>query len=258
VTKGHLVVDSIFKSYVTSKNRPRIQVLSDLTFSVASGEFISLFGPNGCGKTTLLRLMAGLEQPDSGSIWLDERPPVLGRVGVIFQNYRDSLFPWLTAIDNVAYPLYMNGLSRSVARARAICMCEELGLSFDLKTYPYLLSGGQQQLVANARALAYNPEVLLMDEPFSSLDYETSIVLEDTLLEVWNKTRKTIIFVSHDIDEALYLADRLILLTRLPATVKTCMDIPFVRPRTQSIRLQPDYATLKQRSIDTFLEEVNR
>lgn len=253
-----IIVENVSKFYPNRNLLTRTHVLDQINLKIKKGEFITFFGPNGCGKTTFLKLLAGLESYDEGKISIDGHTPEQAKIGYIFQNYKDSLFPWRKNIDNIAFPLEIHGLSRSEARKKVIELYNKLNLKFDLYTYPYMLSGGQQQLLAIARALVYEPDVLLMDEPFNALDYQTNFFMEDILLDIWHKTKKTIIFISHEIDEAIYLADRIVLLSRLPARIKELLDINLLRPRVQEIRLSNDFIQLKRKAIEIFKGEVAR
>lgn len=253
-----IAVENVSKSFQNQNSTGMVNVLSGLNLQVRKGEFITFFGPNGCGKTTFLKLLAGLERPNEGTIRIDDHRPDQAKIGYIFQNYKDSLFPWLRNIDNIALPLVINGLTRAEARRKAIELYENLNLKFDVYAYPYTLSGGQQQLLAIARALVYDPDVLLMDEPFNALDYQTNFFMEDTLLEIWTTAQKTIIFISHEIDQAIYLADRIVFFTRLPASIKEIIRVGLPRPRLQEIRLHDEFVQLKRKAIEIFKEEVTK
>ena len=202
----------------------RLIVLEHFDLSVASGEFVTIFGPNGCGKTTLLRVLAGLDKPSEGSLTIGGRPPSQAAIAFVFQNYRESLFPWRSVADNLAFPLELQGRSPADIRRRVGEIVEEFGLHELARMYPYQLSGGKQQLVAIGRALAQNPDILLLDEPFSALDYHTRLEMEDWLLGLRRKINKTILFVSHDLDEALLLGDRVAFLSRRPARIIALLE----------------------------------
>jgi NitT/TauT family transport system ATP-binding protein len=225
---------SVRKAYQISGAEERL-ALADVTFDVARGEFVCVVGPSGAGKTTLLRCLAGLAAPTSGEALFEGAPlrRVPDQVGVVFQDYSRSLYPWLTVNRNVALPLKVRGVDRA-ARARRI---DEVLASVNLadvgKRYPWQLSGGMQQRVAIARALAYRPELLLMDEPFASVDAQTRFELEDLILRVRDESGITVVFVTHDIDEAIYLADRVVVLSASPGAVNEIVGVKLPRPRDQ-------------------------
>jgi len=212
--------------------------LSEVSFEVAAGELLAVLGPSGCGKTTLLRILSGLTRPTEGVVLLDGRP-VAGparEVAVVFQDYSRSLFPWLTVVRNVMFPLRKIA-SRNERLARAEGALEELGLKGVARKYPWQLSGGMQQRVAIARALVSRPEIVLLDEPFASVDALTRADLQDVLLRVHNELehrRMTIVHVTHDIDEAVYLADRVLVLSPAPGRIVTSVDVGLPRPRAQT------------------------
>jgi NitT/TauT family transport system ATP-binding protein len=212
-------------------NGQRVVALDGLDLQVEQGEFVALLGPSGCGKTTLLHLVAGLEMPTSGRITLGGRPiQSWGRErALVFQEY--TLFPWLTALDNVAFGLRLAGVARVERRRHALALLDSLGLAEFAAGYPHQLSGGMQQRVAIARALAVSPEVLLLDEPFASVDALTRAQLQEELLRIWQTYRQTILFVTHSAEEALRLADRVVVLTRRPGRVQAQLRLPPARPR---------------------------
>ena len=189
------------------------------------GEFISIFGPNGCGKSTLINMISGLMPLDAGQVLFDGQTIQETRLSYVFQNYRDALFPWLRAIDNIHYPLKLMGLSRRERDRRVEQLLVDFGVKIDLNSYPYMLSGGQQQTVSILRALVTNPEVLFLDEPFSALDYEMTLFMREQLQRIFMKTRTTTLLVSHDLEEAVQLANRVLLLTRRPTRVADFVEI---------------------------------
>jgi NitT/TauT family transport system ATP-binding protein len=209
--------------------------LADITFDVARGEFSCVVGPSGAGKTTLLRCLAGLMPPTSGEALFEGTPlrSVPDGIGVVFQDYGRSLFPWLTVAHNVDLPLRVRGMNRGQRAARVTEVLASVGLADAGRQYPWQLSGGMQQRVAIARALAYRPDLLLMDEPFASVDAQTRFELEDLILRVREEFGVTVVFVTHDIDEAIYLGDRVVVLSRSPGMVTEIMDITLPRPRDQ-------------------------
>ena len=227
---NQLTLKGVVKVFSTPPNR-EIVALRDVSLEVGEGEFLAVIGPTGCGKTTLLRIVAGLEAPTAGRMLMDGSPIFdLHRIcTLVFQQY--SLFPWLDVQHNVAFPMEMRGLPKRVRLARAKEYIELVGLSGVERAQPYELSGGMQQRVAIARALAHDPEILLMDEPFGALDERTRHRLQDVLLDIWQKKRKTIIFVTHNIDEAIYLADRIVVMATEPGRIVEDLRIALPRPR---------------------------
>jgi NitT/TauT family transport system ATP-binding protein len=222
-----------------------VRVLDDVSFAVAELEFVAIVGPSGCGKSTFLRIVDGLVAPDSGEVRINGQPvrgPGQGR-GMVFQSF--DLFPWRTAIGNVEFGLEMANVPREERRARARRWIERVGLVGFENAYPHQLSGGMQQRVGIARALAIEPEVLLMDEPFGALDVQTRDLLQDELLAIWQRERKTVLFVTHSIEEAIYLADRVLVLTPRPARIERVLEVPFARPRTEDVKASPAFVELR-------------
>ncbi|QFG22583.1 ABC transporter ATP-binding protein [Actinomadura sp. WMMB 499] len=230
----------------------------DVTFSL--GRVTSIFGPNGCGKSTLLNMAAGLLKPDGGAIRFETGDPEapVPRTGYVFQNYREALFPWRSAYQNICYPLKVAGWSKAARRERVDEMAELFGIRFDLHRYPYLMSGGQQQITAVMRSLATNPEVLFLDEPFSALDYEMTLSLRDTLQAVQHATGVTMILVSHDLDEAVYLSDEILLLTKAPTGLAERLHFDAPRPRGSGTMSSPDFVAVKAEALEIFRREVHR
>ena len=206
--------------------------VENLSFTVGAGELVCVVGPSGCGKSTLLRTISGLIRPTRGEVSLhgDDVSGVPEDLAVVFQDYSRSLFPWLSVLKNVEFPLRRT-LGRAERRARAVEALEWVGLSTAHRKYPWQLSGGMQQRVAIARALAYDPAVLLMDEPFAALDAMTRDEMQKLVAEVWRETRKTVIYVTHNVAEAVYLADRVLVMTPHPGRVKAEIAIRLPRPR---------------------------
>jgi NitT/TauT family transport system ATP-binding protein len=209
--------------------------LGGVSLSVGETEFVSVVGPSGCGKTTLLRCLSGLMTPSSGTVTLhgERVTSVPEDLTLVFQDYGRSLYPWLKVRANVDFPLRDAGLDKAERVERVEQALADVGLEAHAEKYPRQLSGGMQQRVAIARALAYRPSLLLMDEPYASVDAQTRAALEDMLLSVWAARRKTVLFVTHDIDESVYLADRVIVLSRSPARVIADLDVDIPRPRDQ-------------------------
>ncbi len=245
MTGPKLEVSHLSKGFLRASSGA-MPVLDDLSLAVADLEFVAIVGPSGCGKSTLLRIVDGLIPPDSGTIRLNGalvNGPGHGR-GMVFQSF--DLFPWRTAIGNVEFGLEMKNLPRAERRARARRWIELVGLQGFENSYPHQLSGGMQQRVGIARALAIEPEVLLMDEPFGALDVQTRDLLQDELLAIWQRERKTVLFVTHSIEEAIYLADRVLIFTPRPARIERVLDIPFDRPRREDMKSDPAFVELRR------------
>ncbi|PWU55472.1 ABC transporter [Micromonospora globispora] len=241
-----LVVENLSHAYGTGTHRHL--ALKDISFSVNEGELVSIVGPSGCGKTTLLRAMAGLMPPTGGQIRFLGEPitGVPGGLAMVFQDYRGSLFPWLTVGDNVRFPLHTAKLGKAEVAERVGESLAAVGLTNFEGRYPTQLSGGMQQRAAIARALAYRPKILLMDEPFASVDAQTREDLEDLVLQVRDRFNMTILFVTHDIDESVYLADRVVVLSKPPTYVLTTLDIDLPRPRDQIMTKElPEFIHLR-------------
>ena len=225
-----------------------VQAIGDVDLEVSKNEFVCIVGPSGCGKTTLLKCMAGLLAPTGGELLLhDQRvdgPPE--RMALVFQEYSRSLFPWMTVRQNVAFPLRRKRLEKQKARELVEHAVQSVDLSRFLDRYPWELSGGMQQRVAIARALAYQPEIMLMDEPFASVDAQTRADLEDLILEVRREYGVTVVFVTHDIDESVYLGDRIAVLTPSPTTVQEVLEVDLPEPRDQvETKELPEFAQLR-------------
>ena len=209
--------------------------LGGISFTINRGEFVSIVGPSGCGKTTLLRCLSGLMAPTSGIVTHAgaQVTSVPDDLTLVFQDYRRSLYPWLRVDSNVEFPLKNAGIDKDEREERVRQAIDDVGLAGHESKYPGQLSGGMQQRVAIARALAYRPTLLLMDEPFASVDAQTRSSLEDLLLRVWELRRKTVLFVTHDIDESVYLADRVVVLSGAPSNVMAEISVDIARPRDQ-------------------------
>ncbi|SAL54909.1 ABC transporter ATP-binding protein [Caballeronia humi] len=231
-------------------------VLKGFDLAVREGEFLSLLGPSGCGKSTFLNILAGLVPHTSGDIRIDGQPVVAVRdkLGVVFQGY--ALFPWRTVRKNVETGLEIRGVSRAQRRAEAERYLQLVGLIDFADHYPHQLSGGMRQRVAIARALAYGPEVLLMDEPFGALDAQTRESLQQELLGIWEQSAKTVVFVTHSIDEAIFLSDRVAVMGRGPGRVKEIIDVDLPRPRGPAIRHSAAFIALSQRAWNSLSAEI--
>ncbi len=224
-----------------------VEALRDISFSIHRREFVCVIGPSGCGKSTLVRILAGLERPSAGEVLLDGKPvdgPGPDR-GMVFQGY--SLFPWLTVKKNVMFGPEMNGRGKSEAERDALMWLDLVGLSRFADAYPHELSGGMRQRVAIARALINQPRILLMDEPFGALDAQTRARMQTHLLEVWKNVDVTVVFITHDLDEAIYLADRILVLKAHPGEVQELIEVPVPRPRQPAQSLSAEFLATKAR-----------
>ena len=241
-----LIIDHMSKQFAKN-GKETVDSLSDINMRIDDGEFICILGPSGCGKTTLLRIVAGLENPTTGRVLIDDalidRPNP--KLGMIFQDY--SLYPWRTVNENIVFGLELRGIGKEEKAKVAQEYLELAGLSGFGNSYPYELSGGMRQRVAVVRALAVNPSVLLMDEPFGALDAQTRNRLQHDLLEIWNKTKKTILFVTHSVDEAVFLADRVVVLTPRPGQVCETLKVELERPRD---RTSIEFARIRRYVLD--------
>ncbi len=242
-------------SKVFEKDKDSTMALKDINLTIKDGEFVCLIGPSGCGKTTLLRLVAGLEPPTSGDIILDGKR-IMGpdpKKGMVFQEY--SLFPWRNVIRNVSFGLEMQGMTRKESEKIAEKYIRMVGLEQFKYSYPHELSGGMRQRVAIARALANNPKILLMDEPFGALDAQTRNELQIELLDVWKEENITILFVTHSVDEAVFLADRIAVMTSRPGEIKEIINVDISRPRE---RTSPEANRIRNRILRLLEEERKR
>ena len=229
-----------------------LRVVDDVSYDIHDGDFIAVIGPSGCGKTTMMSMLAGFQKPTSGKVLFDGNP-VTGpgpERGVIFQEY--GVFPWLTVKDNIAFGLKLKANHVPVAERDQICehYLALMGLSDFANSYPKHLSGGMRQRLAIARAYAVKPQFLLMDEPFGALDAQTRLRMQNLLLDVWTQVPTTVLFVTHDVDEALYLADRVIVLSARPARPIATLEVPFARPRSTDLVTSTEFAQLKRRCLE--------
>jgi NitT/TauT family transport system ATP-binding protein len=229
-----LHVEHLKKSYGT------VEAIGDVSFDVSAGELVCVVGPSGCGKTTLLKCISGLLEPTAGTVRAD------GNMALVFQEYSRSLFPWMTVRQNVAFPLRRKKMDKREVRALVEQSLASVGLEGTLNRYPWQLSGGMQQRVAIARALAFKPQILLMDEPFASVDAQTRADLEDLVLQVRRDYDVTIVFVTHDIDESVYLSDRIVVLGPSPTSVQEVLEVPLGQPRDQvQTKERPEFTQLR-------------
>jgi NitT/TauT family transport system ATP-binding protein len=241
-----------------SKRFDKAVIYDNFDLDIPRGELVSVFGPNGCGKSTLINIIAGLIPPDAGEILFDGMRLSEIKFGYVFQNYREALFPWMRAFDNISYPLKMMKVPAAERRKRTERLVAHLGIKLDLNLFPYQMSGGQQQLVSIMRALIVEPEILFLDEPFSALDYEMTLFMREQLQRLFIETGTTTLLVSHDLEEAVYLADRVLLLSRHPARVADFVPVQVPRPRTDVTISDPDFVRIKAHCLEVFQREVRR
>ncbi|MBK6852082.1 MAG: ABC transporter ATP-binding protein [Burkholderiales bacterium] len=255
-TLSILDVRGVSRSFVSSSGGAPTIALQATDLAVAENDFITILGPSGCGKSTLLRIVAGLDHPTGGEVQLDGRRitgPGADR-GMVFQSY--TLFPWLTVRDNVCFGLRERGLARAEQTEIAASWLAKVGLNGFEQHYPKQLSGGMQQRVAIARALANNPRILLMDEPFGALDHQTRELMQELLLGIWEAERKTVLFVTHDIDEAVFMGSRVVVMSARPGRIKLDRAVPMAHPRHYSIKTTPAFSELKAELTEQVRVEV--
>lgn len=240
-----------------NKSFGQVQVLKDINLVFPSRKFITLLGPSGCGKTTLLRIMAGLEQHSFGQVRVQHEDRQKRVNSMIFQE--QSLFPWMNVRDNVSYGLRMQRMPRDAYMPIVEKYIAKVGLTAFADAYPHQLSGGMKQRVSIARAFANDPEILLMDEPFAALDEQNKTILQEELLRIWDETRKTVLFITHSIDEALILSDRVLVMTAHPGRIKADLPIEFPRPReVYKLKATPEFGKLAYHVWELLKEEVER
>jgi NitT/TauT family transport system ATP-binding protein len=250
--RGAIHVDKVSVEF--KRNGEAFSALAPVDLNVEAGAFVSFLGPSGCGKTTLLNVISGMLRPTTGSVQIDDTPVTrpIPLCNVVFQQH--SLFPWMKVIDNVAFGPRQLGDGNPEGTARTFLSL--VGLDKFATLYPAQLSGGMQQRVAIARALATYPPVLLMDEPFGALDAQTRTIMQEELLKIWANFSTTVIFVTHDIDEAIYLSDRIVVMRTAPGSVKEVIDVPIPRPRTPKIMQSEVFSRIRLRVIDLIREET--
>ncbi len=246
-------VNCLAKTYRSP--RGEVTALAGATFTVGAGEFVCLVGPSGCGKSTLLRLVGGLLATDSGEVTFPSFPRTPKR-RLVFQDH--ALFPWMTVLDNVAFGLEMDGMPRGQRQVRAVAQLRAMGLAGFASHYPHELSGGMRQRAAIARAFVTEPDILLMDEPLRALDAQMRIVMQEELLALWENKRPTVLYVTHDIEEALLLADRVLVMSGQPGRIRDEVRPPFGRPRDLTGRSHPELEDLKWRIWNMLEQEVKQ
>ena len=252
---NYRVTATLLDMHAIAKRFGAVQALEALDLTVPAGEFTTVVGPSGCGKSTLFNIVAGLEEPDhGGTIRFQDRPvraaALLGRVA--FMPQRDLLLPWRTVVDNAILAIEIEGTPRNKARARARAMIPEFGLAGFEDQYPHQLSGGMRQRVALMRTFLFERELMLLDEPFGALDALTRSLMQRWLLDVWERHRRTILFITHDVDEAIFLGDRVLVMTARPGRVKLARRIDLPRPRPPTIVLSPEFIALKRDILDSI------
>lgn len=236
--------------------KQQIAALQDFNLDIREGEFFTLLGPSGCGKSTFLNVLAGLARKTGGSISIDGQPAsgINREQGVVFQGY--ALFPWRTVLQNIEVGLEIRKIPKRERRETAEQFLHLVGLAGFGQRYPHELSGGMRQRVAIARSLAYSPSLLLMDEPFAALDAQTREILQSELLRIWEQHKTTIVFITHSLDEAIYLSDRIAVMTHRPGRIKSVLDIALPRPRPAEIRHSPAFVQLREQAWDVLRDEV--
>ena len=253
--ESRLKVEGVSLRY-QSPNGETFTALDDVSFEVPDQQFAVIVGPSGCGKSSLLYLTAGLAEPSDGAIYVGGKKvegPGADR-GMVFQSY--TLFPWLTVRENIAFGLKRRGLPGDEINTIVEFYLNEVGLAKFAKHYPKQLSGGMMQRVAIARALANDPQILLMDEPFGALDSQTRPPKQQLLLQVWGNAKKTVVFVTHDIDEAILLADRIYVMGARPGRIKEVLDVPIDRPRTLDVVMEPEFIRMKRRILELLHDDL--
>jgi NitT/TauT family transport system ATP-binding protein len=251
-----LLVDGVTRTFPGVRGGAPTLALTPTSLAVADNDFITILGPSGCGKSTLLRIVAGLDQPTAGRVLLDGAAvtgPGADR-GMVFQSY--TLFPWLSVHENVCFGLRERGVPQARQDEIAALWIARVGLAGFERHYPKLLSGGMQQRTAIARALANDPKILLLDEPFGALDHQTRSLMQELLLSIWETDRKTVLFVTHDIEEAIFMASRVVVMSARPGRIKADVPVPMPHPRAYTIKTTPEFSALKARLTDEIRTEA--
>jgi NitT/TauT family transport system ATP-binding protein len=251
-----LFIDGVSRVFPGVRGAAPTRALEPTNLSVPENDFITILGPSGCGKSTLLRIVAGLDRPTEGRVLLDGRTvtrPGPDR-GMVFQSY--TLFPWLTVAENIAFGLKEKGVPQAERRNTVSAYVEKVGLRGFENHFPKQLSGGMQQRTAIARALANDPEILLLDEPFGALDNQTRALMQELLLGIWERETKTVLFVTHDIEEAIFLASRVVVMTARPGRIKAEVPVDLPHPRHYTMKTSPEFSTLKARLTEEIRAEA--
>jgi ABC-type nitrate/sulfonate/bicarbonate transport system ATPase subunit len=256
MTNTILQIDDVSRVFPGVRGGAPVRALEPTNLQVAQNDFITILGPSGCGKSTLLRIVAGLDRPSGGRVLLDGREikgPGADR-GMVFQSY--TLFPWLTIAENIAYGLREKGVPKAERQDIVGSYTEKVGLRGFENHYPKQLSGGMQQRTAIARALANDPEILLLDEPFGALDNQTRGLMQELLLGIWERERKTVLFVTHDIEEAIFLASRVIVMSARPGRIKADISVDLPHPRHYTMKTIPEFSSLKAQLTEEIRVEA--
>jgi NitT/TauT family transport system ATP-binding protein len=251
-----VAIKGVSRSFAGRNGGAPVKALEPINLAVERNDFITILGPSGCGKSTLLRIVAGLDKPTIGEVSVNSRPvtgPGRDR-GMVFQSY--TLFPWLTVAENVAFGLRESGLPETERRAVVAQWLERIGLQSFAQHSPKQLSGGMQQRTAIARALANNPDMLLLDEPFGALDNQTRSLMQELLLGIWEREAKTILFVTHDIEEAIFLGSRVVVMSARPGRIKTILSVDLPHPRHYTLKTTPEFSELKRRLTEEIRVEA--
>jgi NitT/TauT family transport system ATP-binding protein len=243
-------------SKIFGEGKKATRTLDDICFETREGEFLSVLGPSGCGKSTLLRIIAGLLEPTGGEVIYSGNNPAGPLNALVFQEH--GIFPWMNVLDNVAFGLEMRGVPRKERYDQSLDFLKRVGLAQYATRNPHELSVGMRQRIAIARAFVHNPAILLMDEPFGALDAQTRLILQDELLKIWSDHKKTVIFVTHDIDEAILLGDRVLLMTSVPGRIKEVIPVGIGRPRDLRMENTQEFLTLKMRIWESIRSEVEK
>ncbi|NPU09251.1 ABC transporter ATP-binding protein [Bradyrhizobium sp. 83002] len=251
-----LVIDQVTRTFPARQGHAPTRALEPVDLSIGNNDFVTILGPSGCGKSTLLRIVAGLDHPTSGKVLLDGhevKGPGADR-GMVFQSY--TLFPWLTVRENIAFGLRERGVPEGKRNAVADRFIQQIGLKGFENHWPKQLSGGMQQRCAIARALANDPKILLLDEPFGALDNQTRVLMQEMLLGIWERDQKTVLFVTHDIEEAIFLGSRVLVMSARPGRIKADIKIDLPHPRSYKIKTSPEFVALKERLVEEIRAEA--
>ena len=251
-----LVIDQVTRIFPALQGHAPTRALEPVALTIGNNDFVTILGPSGCGKSTLLRIVAGLDHPTSGKVRLDGREvtgPGADR-GMVFQSY--TLFPWLTVRENIAFGLRERGMPEDKRNAVADRFIQQIGLNGFENHWPKQLSGGMQQRCAIARALANDPKILLLDEPFGALDNQTRVLMQEMLLGIWERDQKTVLFVTHDIEEAIFLGSRVLVMSARPGRIKADIKIALPHPRSYKIKTSPEFVALKERLVEEIRAEA--
>ena len=251
-----LRIEQVSRTFPARRGNAPTKALEPTDLTIGNNDFVTILGPSGCGKSTLLRIVAGLDRPTSGRVTLDGREvtgPGADR-GMVFQSY--TLFPWLTVRENIAFGLRERGVAEAERNKIADAFIRQVGLSGFENHWPKQLSGGMQQRTAIARALANDPKILLLDEPFGALDNQTRALMQEMLLGIWERDQKTVLFVTNDIEEAIFLGSRVIVMSARPGRIKAEIDVDLPHPRSYKIKTTPEFVQLKERLVEEIRTEA--